>query len=94
MESLETLEKLNKTLIEANKRCDILYDEIGEYDKEKGDYEHDILNEYENLSAKGKREKLEGLFMILADRHNRKYEYREIEILKELYNTPRIRKSF
>lgn len=94
MKSLEILEELNKTLIDANKRCDILYEEIGEYDKEKGDFEHDILNEYEHLSAKGKREKLEGLFTILADRHNRKYEYREIEILKELYNTPRIRESF
>lgn len=52
MKSLEILEELNRTLIEANKRCDILYEEIGEYDKEKGDYEHDILNEYKNLSAK------------------------------------------
>lgn len=94
MRSLEILEELNKTLIDANKRCDILYEEVGEYDKEKGDYEHDILNEYENWSAKEKREKLDGLFMILADRHNRKYEHREIEILKELYNTPRTRKGF
>ena len=98
MKSLETLEELNRTLIDANKRCDVLYEEVGEYDKEKGDYEHDILNKYKNsyktLSAKDKRIMLDEFFIILADRHNTKYDHRETEILKELYNTPRIRKSF
>lgn len=94
MKSLDVLEELNKTLIEANKRCSILYDEVGEYDKEKCDFEHSILNEFKMMSAKEKRKKIDEFFILLADRHNTKYEYRELEILKDLYNTPRTRNSF
>lgn len=93
MKSLEIIEKLNKILIEANKRKDIVYQDVGEYDKQRSDFEHDILSEYASLSAKDKRQKIDVLFEILAERHNSKYEYRELEILKELYNTPRIRDS-
>ena len=93
MKSLETLEELNKTLIDANKRCNILYEAVGESDKERSDFEHDVLNEYKDLTAKQKREKLDELFVLLADRHNYKYEHRELEILKVLYNTPRTREG-
>lgn len=88
MRSLELIEELNKILIEANKRKDIAYNNVGENDKQRGDLEHDILNEYYSLTAKQKREKLDELFEILVERHNNKYEYRELEILKELYNLP------
>lgn len=86
MKSLEILEELNKILIDANKRKDIVYEDIGECDKTRGDFEHDILNEHYKLSAKEKRLKLDELFQILAERHERKYTYRELEILKELYD--------
>ena len=94
MKSLELIEELNKILIDANKRKEIVYNNVGENDKQRGDLEHDILNEYYYLTAKQKKEKLDKLFEILAERHNNKYEYRELEILKELYNLPRTRKCF
>lgn len=88
MKSLELLEELNKILIDANKRCDIAYENVGEQDKLRSDLDHDLLNTYKNMTAKEKREYMEKYFECLADRHNYKYEYRELEILKELYNTP------
>ncbi len=88
MKSLELLEELNKILIDANKRCDIAYENVGEQDKLRSDLDHDLLNTYKNMTAKEKREYTEKYFECLADRHNYKYEYRELEILKELYNTP------
>lgn len=87
MRSLEILEELNKILIDANKRCDITYENIGEQDKIRSDIEHDLLNNYKSMTAKEKREYTDKFFECLADRHNYKYEYRELEILKELYNT-------
>lgn len=86
MKSLELLEELNRILIDADKRAEIVYDDIGEYDKIRSDFEHNILSNYNKMTAKDKRLKLDELFDILADRHERKYEYRELEILKELYN--------
>lgn len=86
MKSLEIIEELNKILIDANKRKDIAYENVGECDKIRGDFEHDILNEFHTFSAKDKRLKLEEFFDILEERHERKYEYRELEILKELYD--------
>lgn len=88
MRSLELLEELNKILIDANKRCDIAYGNVGEQDKIRSDMEHDLINTYRNMTAKEKREYTDTFFQCLADRHNYKYEYRELEILKELYNTP------
>lgn len=87
MRSLELLEELNKVLIDANKRCDVAYQNVGEQDKIRGDLEHDILNTYKNMSAKQKRENLDNLYECLVERHNCKYEYRELEILKELFNS-------
>ncbi len=87
MKSLELLEELNKILIDANKRCDIAYENVGEQDKIRSDLEHDLLNTYKNMSAKEKREYTDTLYYCLVDRHNCKYERRELEILKELYNT-------
>ncbi len=89
MRSLELLEELNKILIDANKRCDIAYENVGEQDKIKGDLEHDVLNTYKNMSAKQKRESLDNLYECLVERHNKKYEHRELEILKELFNSPK-----
>lgn len=91
VKSLELIEEFNKILIDANKRTDIAYNNVGENDKQRSDLEHDIINEYYNLTAKEKREKLDELFAILVERHNNKYEYRELEILRDLYNVPRIR---
>ena len=93
MKSLELIEELNKILIDANKRKDIVYEDVGECDKVRSDFEHDILNEHYKLSAKEKRLKLDELFQILVDRHERKYTYRELEILKELYTLPGIEKA-
>ena len=87
MKSLELLEELNKVLIDANKRCTIAYENVGEQDKLRSDIEHDLLNNYKSMSAKEKREYTDKIFECLVDRHNYKYEYRELEILKELYNT-------
>lgn len=87
MRSLELLEELNKMLIDANKRCDIAYENVGEQDKIRGDLEHDILSTYKNMSAKQKRENLDNLYECLIERHNYKYEHRELEILKELFNS-------
>lgn len=87
MRSLELLEELNKILIGANKRCDIAYANVGEQDKVKSDLEHDILNKYESMTAKQKRENLDNLYECLVERHNCKYEHRELEILKELFNS-------
>lgn len=87
MKSLELLEELNKILIEANKRCSIAYENVGEQDKLRSDIEHDILNNYKTMSAKEKRECTDKMFECLVERHNCKYEYRELEILKDLYNT-------
>ena len=93
MRSLEIIEELNKILIDAKKRVDIVYEEVGECDKARGDFEHDLLNEYSKLSAKDKRLRLDELVDILVERHERKYTYRELEILKELCNLPGIEKT-
>ena len=87
MKSLELLEELNNILIEENKRCNIAYENVGEQDKLRSDIEHDILNNYKTMSAKEKRECTDKMFECLVERHNCKYEYRELEILKDLYNT-------
>lgn len=87
MRSLELLEELNKILIEANKKCDVVYEHVGEQDRLRSDIEHDVLNKHKTMSAKEKREYLDKIFECLADRHNYKYEYRELEILKELFNS-------
>lgn len=92
MRSLELIEEINKILIDANKKAEIVYNNVGENDKQRCDLEHDILNKYCNLTAKEKKEKLEELFTILVERHENKYKYRELEILKELYNLSRFRK--
>ena len=86
MKSLELLEELNKILIDADKRAKIVYEDVGEYDKSKTDFEHSILNEYSKMSAKDKRIKIDDFYNLLVERHERKYEYKELEILKELYN--------
>lgn len=86
MKSLELLEELNKLLINANKRAKIVYEDVGEYDKLKTDFEHSILNDYSKMSAKDKRIKIDDFYNLLVERHERKYEYKELEILKELYN--------
>lgn len=88
MKSLELLEELNKILIDANKRCNIAYENVGEQDRIRSDIEHGILNNYNTMSAREKREYTDKMFECLVERHNCKYEYRELEILKDLYNTP------
>ncbi len=93
MKSLEMMEELNKILIDADKRKDIAYENVGECDKIRSDFDHDILSEFYKLSAKDKRLKLDELFDILEDRHEKKYEYRELEILKELYDLPGIKNA-
>lgn len=87
MKSLELLEELNKILIDANKRCDLVYQEVGEQDKIRSDYDHELLNAYETMSAKEKREYTQKYFETLVERHNLKYEFRELEILKEIFNS-------
>lgn len=87
MKSLELLEELNKILIEANKHHKIVYENVGEQDKIRSDLDHDLINNYKNMTAKEKREYIDKYFECLADRHNYKYKYRELEILKDLYNT-------
>jgi len=87
MKSLKLLEELNKILIDANKRHKIIYESVGEQDKIRSDLDHDLINNYKNMSAKEKREYIDKYFECLAERHNYKYEYRELEILKDLYNT-------
>ena len=94
MRSLDILEELNKLLIEADKRCDLVYNEVGEQDKIKGDLEHELINVYPQLSAKEKREYTDELFKVLTERHNYKYEYRELEILKELRNVSGLENAF
>ena len=94
MRSLEILEELNKILIDAKKRCQICYDNVGEKDKEKSDLDHDLLNTNMTMSAKAKREYTEKYFKCLVERHNNKYEYRELEILKNLYETIGLEKAF
>lgn len=93
MRSLELLEELNKILIDAKKRCSITYNNIGEQDKIRSDLEHDLINTYKTMSAKEKREYTDTFFECLAERHNRKYEYRELEILKALYETTGLEKA-
>lgn len=93
LKSLETIEELNRILIDARKNVDILYKAVGEFDKIRGDFEHDVINDYHKLSAKEKREKLDELFNILTERHEVKYRYRELEILKELCDVKDIQKA-
>lgn len=94
MKSLELLEELNKILIDANKRCSIAYENVGEQDKLRSDIEHDILNNYKIMSAKEKREYTDKMFECLAERHKCKYEHRELEILADLYTTSGLEKVF
>lgn len=94
MKSLELLEELNKLLIDASKRHNIVYENVGEQDKLRSDMEHDLLYQYKTMSAKRKREFTDSFFECLADRHNYKYEYRELEILSNLFKTQNIEKAF
>ena len=64
MKSLELLEELNKILIDANKRCDIAYENVGEQDKLRSDLDHDLLNTYKNMTAKEKREYTENILNV------------------------------
>jgi len=89
MKSLEILEELNRILINANKRCDIVQENVKEQEKLMTDLDHDLINTYKNMTAKQKREYTDKYFECLLDRHNYKYEYRELEILKELFNSPK-----
>lgn len=84
LKSLEIIEEFNRILIDSRKNTDVLYKSVGEFDKIRGDFEHDVINDYYKMSAKEKREKLDELFNILTERHEVKYKYRELEILKEL----------
>lgn len=94
MKSLETLEELNKILIEANKQCNIAYENVGEQDKLRSDLEHELINNYNNMSAKEKREYTDKFFECLTERHNYKYEYKELQILKDLYNIKGLESAF
>ena len=94
MKSLELLEELNKVLIMADKQCSITYENVGEEEKIRSDLEHDLLNNYKNMSAKEKRQFADEMFECLTDRHTYKYEYREYEILKELYNLAGLKNAF
>lgn len=94
MKSLELLEQLNKILIDANKRCNIVSENVGEQDKIRSDMEHDLINGYKTMSAKDKRMFTDEFFECLVERHNFKYEYRELEILKDLYNTSGLERAF
>lgn len=87
MRSLDILEELNKILIDANKRCNITSENIQEQDRIRSDLEHDLLNTYSKMSAKEKREYTDNFFECLVERHNRKYEFRELEILRALFNS-------
>ncbi len=93
MRSLDLLEELNKILIDAKKRCQICYENVGEKDKEKCDLDHDLINTYMTMSAKEKREYTDKYFECLVERHNNKYEYRELEILKALYEVAGLEKA-
>ena len=92
LKSLEVVEEFNRILIDAKKNIDILYKSVGEFDRIKGDFEHDVINDYHKLSAKEKRKKFDELFNILVERHEVKYRYRELEILKELNDVKDIQK--
>ncbi len=87
MRSLELIEELNKILIDAKKRADIVYEDVGEYDKMKTDFEHSILNDYYKMSAKDKRKRIDEFYSLMVERHERKYEQKELAILQELYST-------
>lgn len=93
MRSLELIEELNKILIDAKKRTEIVYEDVGEYDKMKTDFEHSILNDYYKMSAKDKRVKIDEFYDLMVERHERKYEHKELAILQELYTTG-IEKAF
>lgn len=88
MKSLNLIEELNKILIDADKRCDIAFDNVGEQQKILGDMEHDLLNTYKTMKAKNKREFTDEFYNVLVERHIYKYEQKELEILKNLYNIP------
>lgn len=92
MKSLRIIEELNRILIDAKKRADIVYEDVGEYDKQKTDFEHNILNDYYKMSAKDKRTKIDEFYELLVERHKRKYEQKELAILKDLY-TPSLEKE-
>lgn len=94
MKSLELLEELNKILIEADKQCNAVYMSVDEQNRIRSDMEHDLLNEYCSMSAKSKREFADEFFECLVERHNCKYKLRELEILKDLYNTSNLKKAF
>ena len=93
MKSLELIEELNKILINADKKCDIVYANAGEQDRLKSDIEHELLNTYKDMKAKDERECLKRIYECLTERHNYKYEYRELEILKKLYNTQGLKRA-
>lgn len=93
MRSLDTLEELNRILIDAKKRCQIAYDNVGEQDRIRSDLEHDLINNYKRMSVKEKRGYIDKYYECLVERHNCKYEYRELEILKALYEVSGIEKA-
>ena len=94
MKSLEILEEFNKILIEADKQCNIVSESVGEQDRIRSDMEHDLLNDYKMMSAKEKRRFADEFFDCLVERHKCKYRYRELEILKELYNLQGLKNAF
>ncbi len=94
MRSLELLEEFNKILIEADKQCNAVSESVGEQDRIRSDMEHDLLNEYENMSAKEKREFADEFYECLVERHECKYRFRELEILKDLYNVSNLKNGF
>ena len=93
MESLELLEKINKKMIDAQKRKSICYENVSEIDKLKGDMEHELYHHFGDLSAKQKRERNDEYVKVLKQRHEEKYEYEELEILEELYTTPQMKQA-
>ena len=71
MRSLELIEELNKILIDAKKRADIVYEDVGEYDRLKTDFEHGILHDYHKMSAKEKRARIDDFYKLMIERHER-----------------------
>ncbi len=94
MRSLEVLEELNKIMIEASKQCNAVSESVGEQDRIRSDLEHDLLSRYKNMSAKNKREFTDEFYECLVERHECKYRFRELEILKDLYNVSNLKNGF
>jgi hypothetical protein len=84
VEIINYLEEINKAIIDAKKRKDVVYDLVNVEDKRKSDLEHE--REINKMSAKERKDWDKRLLDCLLTRRDYKDEYKYLKTIAETVN--------